>query len=192
MSGIVSAVLTQLLISLREGRTLGRERNVACAKLAANLETYAIHCSDYMFDIGNHYSSDGHAGAQHGSLPPFAVPEGIEWKAISPTLVSEHFAFQNLINHANGCIQDEWDNAFPGDDVYQGEKQCARIGIAALDLAGQFRAEAKLPAFKNPSEHFDIREAFATQAAKSAAIDARNREQGAAMLQQLEQSNPVA
>lgn len=128
-TGIVTAIITQLLTWLRElhkdKSANARIASYAALRLAVDLEGFSIACADAISEAHLSQSSGGYAGRVHTKIPdllPF--PADVDWRALEPSISAKILTIRNEITVAQQSI-DFW---------YEVDHDC--VPNACLDQLG--------------------------------------------------------
>ncbi|GBF59253.1 hypothetical protein PbB2_02945 [Candidatus Phycosocius bacilliformis] len=154
--GLVGVVVGSILTTAKDvflDRTKQkRDRQYAAVRLVVILELYAEACHDTASDGGEMVSND--AGWEERetmvSKPVLdSFPDDIEWKALKSDLTYRVLRFPVLIAENERAISYAFDEIAGPPDYDEGfderQKRYAQLGLEALKLAKELRAEVNLP-----------------------------------------------
>jgi hypothetical protein len=144
-TGILSALLTQLLTGIREGWAARRRTRAQAGyhalRLAVVLEAYANMCAAFLAKNSNAQTRDGEQFPDWDitlpKLPPY--PEDAEgWHAIDLKLAARALNLRNRIDGSQGVIHSSIE--YTEDELeHDLDEQAAARGLEAWDLAVAFR-----------------------------------------------------
>jgi hypothetical protein len=138
-TGIVAAIVTQLISWIRESRkeliSSTRDARYLAIRIAVILEGFAIACAESISQYDFYKQSAGHAGKRHGVLPQLQdYPADADWKALDPALGARALTLRNELPLSDSAIE-FWENV-DRDCVPQAtSEQAGKCGYLAWALA---------------------------------------------------------
>lgn len=159
-TGVVTAIINQGISWFRDYKkdkiANSRIASYSALRLAVDLETYAIACSDAISDIELFKSSGGYAGKEHTNIPILAkFPDDIDWKMILPSESARVLTFINELVIAQKAINFCYE--VNSDCVpYECNNQMGICGYRAWLIASDLRKQYKFPAFTPEKISWDI------------------------------------
>lgn len=148
-AGVISALLTQGLTSLRERFSSRREAKYLALRIAVILETFADDCISIISDADTSRQSEGAAGQHTTNLAALAPYPDDEkgWRALGSAFSAEALGFPNLVRAYQQSINFTWQVADPDDAQSECEEASAVLGHRAWALAKSLRLNHGFPPF---------------------------------------------
>lgn len=156
-TGVTAAVLTQALAwmkdAYRDRNKMEIDRRYMALRLSVALERFSIQCADQIGEIGNRFDRriEGASIVFPLAMPRLELPQGDDWRWISPELASDVFAIFPHIDFSNGAINCSLEVA----DDFQAADTCqhhlALRGIECWELAIKIRKH-----YEPPQAKFDL------------------------------------
>lgn len=141
MGGFASALLTQVISIIRDGKKDHKDVVYSALRIAVALERYAFLCHDHIMGVEG--DLDRHQEAQEYNIPDMDdYPSDIDWRKIDIELSNEAMSFKNKVEITKSkilfAIMYENNN-------YMSVEEAAIVGVSAYAIAFRIRDRYGLP-----------------------------------------------
>ena len=143
-SSVVATVITLCASWAKDRWVEGKAAKFTALYIAIALEEYARTTATILWESESHSDTGGHAGTAHGHLAELPEYPEVNWQAFGIKNAEAAMTFRTDVGAQHTFMTGLWEVGDEDDAVLEFQERAAKMGLAALALADQFRRDHSL------------------------------------------------